>query len=311
MNNPLVSIPIITYNGERYLRRQLDSIYRQTYRNIEVVACDDGSTDATPAILEEYRSSHGLRYIINPSNLGYLRNFEKAVSLCAGEFIVPSDQDDIWLPEKIESLIGIIGDKSIACSDAILIDENDNTVAESAIAFSNLSAPRSGKPFRQLLFSSFVIGCTALYSRDLIQRALPIPEGELYHDWWMSLVASTMKGISYYPKPLILYRKHPANSIGLKKDASLFGKIFGFLYTPPERERYRTQEKRLRTISGASQFTSEQKHLLHIAQLFYADRSKPGIHPMAFAIALKYHQSIFPWTSGVFRIKAIFGCLLR
>jgi glycosyltransferase involved in cell wall biosynthesis len=310
MNNPLVSIPIITYNGERYLRRQLDSIYCQTYENIEVVACDDGSTDTTRDILEEYRSSHGLRYVINPSNLGYLRNFEKALSLCRGELFAPSDQDDIWLPSKIESLIVALGDRSLACSDAVLIDEFDTPFADSAMRYSNLSAC-SGKPFFQLLFSSFVIGCTALYSADLVRRALPIPEGELFHDWWMSLVASTMKGISYYPGPLVRYRQHTTNSIGLKKDATLFGKVFGFLVAPPEREWYLTQEKRLRAISEAPQFTAEQRGLVKTACAFYADRSRPGIHPRAFAIAVKNHPFIFPWISGVFRIKAVLGCLFR
>ena len=310
MNIPLISIPIITYNGERFLRRQLDSIYRQTYRNIEVVACDDGSTDATPGILEEYRSSHGLRYIINPSNLGYLRNFEKAVSLCGGDFIAPSDQDDVWMPGKIESLVTIIGIKSMACSDAVLVDENDGKLADSAVAFSNLPA-LSGNPFFQLLFKSYVIGCTALYSRDLIRQAFPIPEGEVFHDWWMALVASTMAGIQYYSKPLIAYRQHSSNLIGLKEETFKFRNLFSFLHTPSDREWYMTQDKRLRALSHAPQFTSEQKRLLHIAQLFYADRSIPGFHPKAFAIALKYHRHIFPWTSGIFRIKAILGCLMR
>ncbi len=310
MTTPLVSIPIITFNGERYLRRQLDSIYNQTYGNIEVVACDDGSTDGTPAILEQYRVSHGLRYSVNPLNLGYVRNFEKAISLCGGEYIAPADQDDIWMPIKIEKLVALIGGSSMACSDAILIDEKDNTFADSAISYSNLPA-RSGKPFLQLLFSSFVIGCSALYSRALVARALPIPEGEIFHDWWMSIVASTMKGIFYYPEPLLLYRQHTTNSIGLNKDASLFGKIFGFLYVPPQRGWYAIQEKRLKAIVDSPQFTPEQRFLVTTAQSFYADRSRPGIHPKAFAIALKYHQFIFPWTSGILRIKAIFGCLFR
>jgi hypothetical protein len=156
-----------------------------------------------------------------------------------------------------------------------------------------------------------VIGCSALYSQILVTRALPIPDGEIFHDWWMSLVASTMKGISYYPEPLLLYRQHAANSIGLKKDASLLGKIFGFLYVPPKRDWYKTQEKRLQAITTAPQFTPEQRYLINKAHSFYADRSKPGMHPKAFAIALKYHRFIFPWTSGIFRVKAIFGCFFR
>jgi glycosyltransferase involved in cell wall biosynthesis len=233
MNTYLVSIPHITYNGARYLRRQLDSIYNQTYQSIEVVACDDGSSDATRDILDEYRSSRGLRYILNPTNLGYLRNLEKAVSLCTGESIAPADQDDVWLPDKIEALVRVPGNKSMACSDAMLIDENDTKIAASAIAYSNLTA-HSGKPFCQLLFKSFVIGSTALYSRDLVRHALPIQEGKMFHDRWLAMVASTLNGKSYIPKPLIFFRQHAANTIGLGKGASFFQQFFGFLYAPAD-----------------------------------------------------------------------------
>ena len=105
-----ISIALATYNGGRFLREQLDSIYAQTWRNIEVVASDDRSSDDTVAILEEYGQSHGLRYEINDENLGFVRNFEKILARCTGDFIALADQDDIWLPDKLERLIAGIGD---------------------------------------------------------------------------------------------------------------------------------------------------------------------------------------------------------
>ena len=91
MSIPLVSIAIATYNGERFLRKQLDSIYAQSFNNIEVIACDDCSIDSTVSILEEYSVMYGLRYYQNNRNLGYVKNFEKLMELCAGEFIALSE----------------------------------------------------------------------------------------------------------------------------------------------------------------------------------------------------------------------------
>jgi glycosyltransferase involved in cell wall biosynthesis len=307
---PLVSIPIITYNGERFLRQQLDSIFSQTYPSIEVIAVDDCSNDGTPAVLESYRQSHNLKIVVNKQNLGYLRNFEKAVSLCSGEFIAPSDQDDIWLPEKVERQVNDIGKSSLVFSDAFLIDNDGSVFAVSAMAFSGL-APASGNLFSRLLYSSFVIGCGSLFRRELVKNALPIPQGELFHDWWFSLVASLTKGITYIPERLFYYRQHPGNTIGLRKEASTFGKLFGFIYTEPDRKTFETQVKRLTAISSAPQFNEEQKKLIREAGLFYRDRLKPGLHFRAFIMACRHHRQMFPWTRGFFRLKAVLGCFFR
>lgn len=307
---PLISIPLITYNGERFLRRQLDSIFAQTYANIEVIACDDCSTDGTLKILDEYRVSHHLKIHVNSSNLGFLRNFEKAISLCHGDLIAPSDQDDIWKPEKIESLADAIGSATLAFSDAILIDGNDEMIANSALSWSDIPA-FSGKPFFELLFKSFVIGCTAMFKRDLVIKALPIPEGEIFHDWWLSMVASTMNGIVYIPEPLIGYRTHERNSIGLEKRAGKIKKLCGFLYTPHDKTFFKIQAKRLSALSHARQFTAEQRQRIDCAQRYFADRCRPGLHFKAFAIAVRFHRQVFPWTSGFFRFKAVLGALFR
>ena len=131
--NKLVSIAMATYNGEKYLRKQLESIYNQTYKNIEFIVCDDRSSDKTVKILQEYQNKYGLKFFINEQNLGFVKNFEKAASLCTGEYIAFADQDDVWLPDKIEILLSEIGNNSLICSDAKLIDENNNQVAESLV----------------------------------------------------------------------------------------------------------------------------------------------------------------------------------
>jgi glycosyltransferase involved in cell wall biosynthesis len=308
---PLVSIALITYNGEKYLRQQLDSLLAQTYRPIEVIACDDGSTDGTLHILEDYRQTHGIKVFRNEKNLGYVKNFERAVSHCSGTYIAPSDQDDIWQPEKIEHLVSGIDGYDLVCSDAVLIDENGATVSASAMDYSRF-APMSGTPFTRLLYSPYVIGCTSLFTRHLVLRALPIPEGEKYHDWWFSLMASTMKGIHFIPRSLLQYRQHGDNTIGLKKEASFLGRLFGFLYIKADRGFCAMQQQRLSMILRSGRFSAAaQQRDIRNALAFHSDLLKPGIHLRAFRIAVSCHRFIFPWTNGFFRFKAVMGCLFR
>ena len=124
-----ISVAMCTYNGERYLHEQLQSIAAQSLPPSEVVVCDDGSTDSTIAVLEEFRqrASFDVRVIRNETNLGITRNFEKAIELCNGEFIALSDQDDVWLPDKLKCLSELLAkDSSLGgvFSDAELIGED-------------------------------------------------------------------------------------------------------------------------------------------------------------------------------------------
>ena len=103
--HPMVSIAMCTYNGEKWLRAQLDSILSQTYTNLELVIIDDGSRDRTIDIIKEYAAGDPrIKYHVNAETLGYNRNFEKALRLCSSDLIAISDQDDIWQPHKIMSL---------------------------------------------------------------------------------------------------------------------------------------------------------------------------------------------------------------
>ena len=125
-NVTLVSIAMCTYNGEKYLRGQLDSIIGQTYKNLEIIIVDDGSKDATMHILNTYASiDNRIKIFQNEKNLGFVQNFSKAISLCNGDFIALADQDDIWKKNKIEVFINEIGENTLIYSDAQLMDEND------------------------------------------------------------------------------------------------------------------------------------------------------------------------------------------
>ncbi|MCE7064776.1 glycosyltransferase [Dyadobacter sp. CY326] len=100
---PLMSIALCTYNGQRYLKEQLNSVINQTYKNIEIVIVDDCSSDLTHDIIRDYAETHAsVKVYVNPERLGYNKNFEKALKLCTGEFIAICDQDDIWRHDKLE-----------------------------------------------------------------------------------------------------------------------------------------------------------------------------------------------------------------
>ena len=125
MSQPVVSIALCTYNGEQFLKKQIDSLLNQTYSNLQIIICDDASQDDTKAILEDYSDSR-IKKIFNHKNIGYIKNFEQAINLCKGDFIALCDQDDIWKPEKIETMLNSIDDAWLLFCDSELIDEQDN-----------------------------------------------------------------------------------------------------------------------------------------------------------------------------------------
>ncbi len=211
MINPLISIAMTTYNGEVFLEAQLESIVNQTYPNIEIIICDDSSTDQTLNILQKYSHIDNITYYSNTAQLGVVKNFEKALSLCRGEYIALADQDDIWDINKLEILYENIGDSLLIHSDAKLIDQDNNLLARSYFLFSN-------KKLRvetfEYFFNNDVTGCTTLFNKKLLELALPFPDTVIMHDWWLALCASKESKIKYLNKTLISYRQHQSNQVG-------------------------------------------------------------------------------------------------
>jgi glycosyltransferase involved in cell wall biosynthesis len=215
-NNPLVSIALATYNGERFLREQLDSLIEQSYRPLEIVVCDDNSRDGTQKLLTEYEREYPelFRVHYNASNIGYIRNFERATRLCKGRFIAFCDQDDVWDPLKIETLVGSIGPYSLIHSDAALIDEAGALLSPSYSSYSRKRVQPIG--FIDLLMNNQVTGCTCLFKQDIVNIAGCFPE-KLPHDHWIALVAYENGGITYLPRCLTRYRQHSQNQLGAKR----------------------------------------------------------------------------------------------
>lgn len=225
LENAPVSVAMATYNGAKYLEEQLDSILSQTLPPKEICVSDDQSSDDTVVILEKYSAKGWLRYSVNEERLGYVGNFKKAVSgTTPDHYIALSDQDDIWLPEKIstamEKLLELDSQHpAMVYSDLIFVDENRNLINTS---FRNeLGQDTYQHCLETLLFGGFVNGCTILMNPVMKNYFDSMPEYEfITHDTWVSLIAYTFGSVYELPESFIHYRKHTNNTTdltGLKK----------------------------------------------------------------------------------------------
>lgn len=210
MENNLVSIVMATYNGEKYLREQLDSIIEQTYKNIELIVVDDCSQDSTLDILVAYQASHNfIKIYRNESNMGVSQTFSFGITKAIGDYVAFCDQDDVWLPNKIEILISEVGDNLLICSPFIAVDSKLCTL--------NKDVPISKLPrvcFADYLIGNNVTGCCAMISRELIELAMPIPKEFYMHDYYFALYASYHNRLKRISIPLVYYRQHGNNVLG-------------------------------------------------------------------------------------------------
>jgi len=210
---PLISIAMTTYNGEQFLREQLDSIFGQTYKNIELVVCDDCSTDGTAAILNQYCEKHSNMTVFeNKESLLCVKNFEKAITLCSAEYIALADQDDIWEANKLEVLMAEIGKYSLVFSDASLIDDKGKKTHDSHVRYSGRATKAKGLSF--LIFNNIAQGCTTLFKREILSAAIPFGHEDIGQDWHLTVAAIYRHGIKYVDQPLIRYRQHAQNYAG-------------------------------------------------------------------------------------------------
>jgi glycosyltransferase involved in cell wall biosynthesis len=219
----LVSVALATYNGERYLPELLDSLLAQTHRDLEVCASDDASTDRSVAILQEYAARDPrVRVMANATNRGYQQNFQIAVSMCRGEYVALCDQDDVWLPHKVERLLSEMGDNLLVASDATVVDSNLRPIGQTLARVYQLSGQRWS--FLSILLKNRFTGCTMMFRQELVQWVRPFP-AHTPHDWWLTLVAIDRRRFSFIPEELTLYRQHSSNVIGVLEVESEYAKI--------------------------------------------------------------------------------------
>jgi len=289
-NNPLISIAIATYNGEKYLREQIDSILAQTYKNIEIVVCDDQSSDATPSILDEYAKLGKLRYFINETRLGFVKNFEKAISLCLGEYTALSDQDDIWEQNKLEILSGSIDNNMLIYSNAVLVD-NANQPLGRQLLDTNSVNPIGGSNNKAFIFNNCVSGNTLLCRKELLKYALPLPDGIPYHDLWLAFVASTVGSIRFVDLPLVRYRQHENNITDIRKNRKnkkgLKQKLEKKLLS------FQIQAKTIKAFAEFEGLTYDDKILLKAICSEYDKRQDAYLNLNLIALLWKHKNELF------------------
>lgn len=224
------SVVMATWQGERFLPRQLASILGQTRLPDELIVVDDASSDATPAIIDAFADTapFEVRLIRSPAQRGSTRSFGTAIEAAAGDIIMLADQDDLWLPQKIariESIFEASPGTTFAFSDALLIDEHDvassQTLWQSRRFTEPLQVQVRSHPFRQLSHRFLATGCTMAFRADLTGLVLPFPESAdqndpaMLHDRWISIILSAAGPVAVVPEPLVAYRIHPSQLIGL------------------------------------------------------------------------------------------------
>jgi glycosyltransferase involved in cell wall biosynthesis len=222
-----LSIALATYNGERFLRQQLDSYAAQDRPPDEVVACDDLSSDRTLEILAEFAAEAPflVSYRRNERQLGVMKNFEAAVALCTGDVVFFSDQDDIWLPGKLarhEAVYRDEPDVGVIFGDATVVDEGLKPTGQTLFDYAALTSGRRGRiegkhAFGLLIRRAFAYGCTMSFRSEFLAPLRPFPY-EFMHDHWVQTVLATRTRFRTLPEPLMLYRQHAAQTVGINHD---------------------------------------------------------------------------------------------
>ena len=221
-----IGIALCTYNGERYLHAQLDSIAGQTRPPDVVVVSDDASRDGTLAILESWTSRvpFDVRILRNSRTVGYLRNFEQAIASCDTDLIALSDQDDRWHADKIARLEAAFlcdAQAGAVFSDADIVDEalvplGCGLLDVLRVGADEREAALAGRLLPVLLRRNIVAGATLAIRASWRQRVLPMPDS-VVHDEWIALLAAAEDALRFVPERLILYRQHGGNQIGARR----------------------------------------------------------------------------------------------
>ncbi len=218
-----VDILIATYNGEKFIKEQIDSILNQTYQNIQLIISDDASTDKTREILKQYEQNEKIKIFYQEENLGYLKNFEFLLNKVESNLYMLSDQDDVWKREKIEKSVEKLQKENLdlVFGDLEVVDENLNTLYKSFAKYKKFDKKIKkciGSYKLQYLYNCMT-GCTILSKKKYLNKILPFPTTSKYmvHDYWIGFIVSLYGKVGYLKEPYIKYRQHGENQIGTQR----------------------------------------------------------------------------------------------
>ena len=226
----MIDILMATYNGETYLREQIDSILRQSNTDWRLIIRDDCSTDSTVRIIQEYQAQYPDKFILiqadTPSGSAQ-NNFFQLIKYwqqhCDTHYIMFADQDDVWLPQKIQMTLDKMHELEnqynkdiplLVHTDLSVVDAELNEINPSMFAMQNMDAKRD--KLNNILVQNIVTGCTMMVNKTLLDMVTEIPQHAVMHDMWLALIASAFGHIGFVEIATILYRQHEDNANGAK-----------------------------------------------------------------------------------------------
>lgn len=208
-----ISVALAAYKGEKYIAGQIESILSQLGADDELIVSDDYPSGKTKAIVEDFAAKDGRVKYLEGKGKGVVKNFENALNACSGDVIFLCDQDDVWLPDKVRTVMAEFENGAqLVMHDASITDADLNVTNPSCFSVHGANASMC----KNLLKNTFV-GCCMAFTKDLLSETMPFPEGIAMHDWWIALVALKKKRKTVLiEKPLILWRRHGENVTGNK-----------------------------------------------------------------------------------------------
>ncbi|WP_163438723.1 glycosyltransferase family 2 protein [Fibrobacter succinogenes] len=204
----MISVCMATYNGGKFIREQLESILSQLPTDAEIVIADDGSTDDTMQVVESLKESR-IRVLPAEKHLGVIYNYERALQASKGEIIFLADQDDIWLPGKVEKVLAALNEADLVTHDAWMLRPSESSWTRSG-KLSDIRAYKSGVVTNW--WKNTFTGCCIALRRSVLGKALPFPKNLPMHDQWLGLVAEKYFKVKSIDEPLVEYRQHSTNA---------------------------------------------------------------------------------------------------
>lgn len=224
----MISVCMATYNGEKYIREQIVSILNQIGPNDELIISDDLSSDRTIEVINSLNDAR-IKIFMHKDNHGFTSNFENALFQAKGEYIFLADQDDIWVPGKVERCLAMLRNVDFVVTDCKTVDEKLNTISESRFKQFNIK-----KGFWRLMKKTRYLGCCMAFRRNILNASLPFPKNSYYceHDLWIAAVAECFFDVELIPQQLLLYRRHGKNAsnAGMTKGYPLSVKLKRRIY---------------------------------------------------------------------------------
>jgi glycosyltransferase involved in cell wall biosynthesis len=288
MFNHLVSIIIATFNGEKYLLEQLNSIVKQTYRNTEIIICDDASTDSTVAIIEEFAKTYSnVSYYTNETNKGVNKNFEDAFLKAKGDFIAIADQDDIWLPQKIETQMELFTSSGIVLTYSTSVRFSGNNLPVKK--HQNITKLFEGSDVRKLLLRNSISGHNIIFRKILLSQALPIPTN-VYYDWWIVQTAACNGTIAATNKVLAYQRAHETN-VTVRERTTINQSI----------NEYDERKTALKAFTLLKGLNSNDKKFIEETLRYFMELENKNFSPSLYAYLMKYRNVFFFYKKGIFK----------